>query len=63
MLEMLEKMYILIKGSLVKEYGEQFTNMTKDEQAATVIKVMSDLVKMDANVAELLANKYVQEVA
>lgn len=63
MLEMLEKMYILIKGSLVKEYGEQFTNMTKDEQAATVIKVMSDLVKMDANVAELLANKYAQEVA
>lgn len=63
MLEMLEKMFIATKGTLAKEYGEQFTNLSEEEQAGVTLKVMSDLVNIDQRVARALAEKYLQEIA
>lgn len=63
MLEMLAKMYATAKEMLIKEYGEQFTGMSEKAQAATVAKVLSDLVQVDPAIASMLAEKYVKEIA
>ena len=63
MLEMLEKMFVVTKGTLAKEYGEQFTSLGQEEQAWLVLKVMADLVNIDQRVSQALANKYLQEIA
>lgn len=63
MLETMAKMYGMVKATMIKEYGEQFTGMSEEAQAATVAKVLSDLVKADPAIASVLAGKYMKEVA
>lgn len=63
MIETMQKMMIAIKKTLTAEYGEQFTGMSEEAQAATVAKVLSDMVRVDAKVAAILAEKYLAEIA
>ena len=63
MLEMLEKMFIATKGTLAKEYGEQFTSLSEETQSGVVLKVMADLVNIDPLISKALAERYLKEVA
>lgn len=63
MLETMTKMYGMIKATMIKEYGEQFTGMSEEAQAAAVAKVFGDLVRSDPNVSGILAGKYIAEIA
>ena len=40
----LAKAYMMVKNTLAAEYGEEFTNMSENEQAQAVGKVMCDLL-------------------
>lgn len=63
MLETMTKMYGMIKATMIKEYGEQFTGMSEEAQAATVAKVFGDLVRNDPKISGILAGKYIAEIA
>ena len=63
MKEMLTKMYMMVKGTLAREYGEAFTSMSAEDQAAACIKVLNDLIQTDARIAGQVSSKYLEEIA
>lgn len=63
MLNTMEKMYIITKKTLAAEYGEQFTGLAEEAQAAIVTKVLADLMKRNHEVAGILGGKYLEEIA
>ena len=63
MLEMIAKIYAAAKEMMVKEYGEQFTELTEEAKAAAVLKVVNDLVQANPSIAAAIAERYIEEAA
>ena len=63
MKEMLTKMYMMVKTTLAMEYGEAFTSMTEEAQAAACMKVLNDMIQANGELASQLGGKYLEEVA
>ena len=63
MMENLIKMYAMTRRIMTETYGEAFTSLTKEAQAAATLKALSDAVKIEPSLCATLVKAYLADIA